>query len=76
MYSNSIKWFSNVSQVVVLYHKYPFHGRNRPKSFKHIVTSPLLNARQWVSRVLGYEHYKRMSPVTVGVTRKRTLTAE
>ena len=48
-----------------------------PKSKKQLVTAPLLNARQqvWVSRVLGDDHYKRMSRVTVGLARLRTLTA-
>ena len=30
----------------------------------------------WVSRVLGDDHYKRMSCVTLGVARQRTLTAQ
>ena len=46
-------------------------------SRKKVVTAELLNARQkmWVSRVLGDYHYKRISRVTEGVTRKRILTA-
>ena len=42
------------------------------------MTAPLPTARQqaWVSRVLGDDHYKRMSHVTVGVTRSRTLAAQ
>ena len=45
---------------------------------KQVVISPLLKARQkvWVSWVLGDDHYKRIPLVTVGVTRKRTLTAQ
>ena len=35
---------------------------------KHIVTPPLLKARQQVC-VLGDDHYKRMPHATVGVTR-------
>ena len=30
--------------MAVLYQKYPFHGRNRPKSFKHIVTGQLFRS--------------------------------
>ena len=47
----------------------PSHGR--PKSEKQVVTAPLLNARQQVRvlRVLGDDHNKRMSRVTVGVAR-------
>ena len=46
-------------------------GRDIPKSFKQVVTGPLPNARQQVrlSRVLGDDHYKRMTRVTVGVAR-------
>ena len=41
------------------------------------MTVPLPNARQqvWVSRVLGDDHYKLVSHVTVGVARLRTRTA-
>ena len=50
-------------------------GRDRPKSLKQVVTAPLLSARQEVraSRVLGDDHYKRMTRVTVGVARLRTF---
>ena len=50
----------------------------RPKSKKQVVTAPLLNAQQYlrVSRVLKDDHYERMSCVTVGVARLRTLTAQ
>ena len=46
-------------------------SRDRPKYYKQVVTAPQLNARPWVlvSRVLGYDHYKRMPRVTVGVVR-------
>ena len=39
-------------------------GRDRPKSWKQVVSVPLPNARQqvWVSRVLGYDHYKGLAP--------------
>ena len=52
-------------------------SRNRPKSYRQVVTALLLNARQqvWVSRVLRDDHYKRMPRVTVGVARLRTSTA-
>ena len=42
------------------------------------MTAQLLNARQKVRvfRVLGDDHYERMSPVKVGVTRLGTLTAK
>ena len=35
---------------------------DREKSWKQVVTAPMLNARQymWVSRVLGDNHYKRV----------------
>ena len=51
---------------------------DRLNSSEHIVTGPLPNAQPLVcvSLVLGDEHYKRMSRVTVGVARKRTLTVE
>ena len=54
------------------------HGRNAPNSFKQVVTAPLPNARQqeWMSRVLGDDHYKGWARVTVGVACKRTLTAQ
>ena len=50
-------------------------SRNKSKSQKQVVTAPLLINRQqvWVSRD---DHYKRMSRVTVGVARLRTLTAQ
>lgn len=50
--------------------------RDWTKSWKQVVTAPMLNARQqvWLSRVLGGDLYKRMSRVTVGLT-KKNLTA-
>ena len=48
-------------------------GRNRPKSLKQAVSTPMLSARQQVrvSWVLGDDHYKQMTRVTciVGVER-------
>ena len=46
-------------------------SRDKPKSLKQAVTAPLLNAQQQVClpRVLGDDHYIRMSRVTVGVAR-------
>ena len=42
-----------------------------PKLLKQVVTAPLPNAgqQQWVLRVIGNDHYKRMSHVTVAVIR-------
>ena len=47
-------------------------------SLKQVLTAPLFKARQqvWVSRVLGDDHYKWMSRVTVGVTRWRIINAQ
>ena len=47
-------------------------SRDRPKSYKQVVTAPLLNARQQerVTQVLGNDPYKRMPRcITVGVAR-------
>ena len=45
--------------------------RERPLTVKQVVTAPMLhvNVRQQVrlSRILGDDHYKRISCVTVGV---------
>ena len=50
---------------------------DRPKSLKKVVSAPLPSAWQQVrvSRVLGDDHYKRMTRVTACVARLRTLTA-
>ena len=50
-------------------------GRDRPMSFKQVVTDPLSSAQQQVrvSWVLGDGHFKRMTRVTVGVSRLRSL---
>ena len=49
-------------------------GRNRPKSLKQLVTAvtatrSATGASELVLRVLGDDHYKRMSRVTLGVAR-------
>ena len=46
-------------------------GRDRPTSLKQVVTASLPNARQQVrvSRVLGNDHYKGLTLVTVGMAR-------
>ena len=53
-------------------------SRDKPKSLKQIVTAPLPNTRHKVkvSCVLGEDHYKGMSRVTVAVARYRTRTAQ
>ena len=45
--------------------------RDSPTLLKQAVTAPLPNAeqQQWVLRVIGNDHYKRMSQVIVGVIR-------
>ena len=66
---------SNTSHAVC---RGSMHGRNGPNSFKLVVTALLPNARQqeWVSRVLGDDHYKGLARITVGVACKRALTAQ
>ena len=63
---------SNTSHAVC---RGSMHGRNAPNSFKQVVTAPLPNARQqeWVSRVLGDDHYKGLARVTVDVVKEPSL---
>ena len=68
-------WLSNTSHAVG---RGSMPGRNGPNSLKQVVRAPLPNARQqeWVSQVLGNDHYKELARDTVGVVCKRTLTAQ
>ena len=58
-----------VAQSLRAFAPQAYPSRNRPKSFKHVVAALLPNAWQWVwvSRVLGDDYYKQMTPVTVGL---------
>ena len=53
-------------------------GRDRPNSFKQVVTDPLPNAWQqvYVSQLLRDDHYKGFARVTVSVERQLSLTAQ
>ena len=49
-------------------------GRNGPNSLIQVVRVPISNAwqQQWVSQVLGNDHYKGLARITVGVACKET----
>ena len=63
----SPRWFSGSAFASHAGVRGSIPGRNRPNSLKQVVSTPTPSARQQVrvSRVLGDDHYKRMTRVRV-----------